>query len=68
MALSALNSSVPITKGNLTFAPLSMVIFELTTDTESSSISSLFLFFLFISFKQFRDISIAVFIFSKLDI
>ena len=62
IALSALNSSVPIIKGNLIFAPLSIIIFELATETVSSSISSLFLFFLFISFKQFNEISIAVLI------
>ena len=64
IALSVLNSSVPIIKGNLTFALLSIIIFELITETVSSSISCLFLFFLLIVFKQSRDILIAVFIFS----
>ena len=64
IALSALNSSVPIIIGNLIFAPLSIIIFELATDTASSSISSLFLFFLLISSKQLREISIAGFIIS----
>ena len=67
IALSALNSSVPIIKGNLTpFTSLSIVIFELAKETVSSSISSLFLLFLLISFKQPRDILIASFIFSTL--
>ena len=61
MVFSALNSSVPIIKGNLTFTLLSMVILLLTTETASSSISSTFLFFFFIWFKHFRDKSIAIF-------
>ena len=65
MALSALNISVPIICGSLTpLVFLSIVIFELCTDTASSSITS-FLFFFDMDSINDKDISKDFFIFSE---